>query len=193
MPLKDGARVRLIGNAERYPHFIAPSGATGTVVDHGDPAITLAVRLDEPLPGAEEWGNEVHWLDGDGDPSGDVSTSPVTYTLVEFHQQAQIDPATGKSWWEEEAIAEDQSLMVFNTPEDAADMARFMLGADGDDGEREPREGMVPLIGILANDCSDPDENTGWAQGWVGLDGVYHDGDYENDPPEWETHAIRPA
>lgn len=55
-----GTRVRLLHAEERYPHFIAPQGATGTVVDRG---MNLAVRLDETVEGAEEWENEVHWFD----------------------------------------------------------------------------------------------------------------------------------
>jgi len=62
-----GARVELVVDVDRYPHFVAPAGATGVVVDLDDPQIILAVRLDEPLVGAEEWSNEVHWFDGDGD------------------------------------------------------------------------------------------------------------------------------
>jgi hypothetical protein len=65
-----GSRVELVVDVDRYPHFVAPAGSTGTVVDHGDPQIVLAVRLDEPLAGAEEWDNEVHWLDGDAELNG---------------------------------------------------------------------------------------------------------------------------
>lgn len=67
-----GSRVELTHDVERYPHFVAAAGSTGTVVDIGDPNI-YAVRLDEPLAGAEEWSNEVHWiLDTGDDPSGAV-------------------------------------------------------------------------------------------------------------------------
>ena len=65
--LAAGSRVELVVDVDRYPHFVAPAGATGTVVEHGDPGIVLAVRLDEPVAGAEDWDNEVHWLDGDAD------------------------------------------------------------------------------------------------------------------------------
>lgn len=64
---EDGDRVELVVDYDVYPHFIAPAGATGTVVDHGDDQIVLAVRLDEPLAGAEDWDNEVHWLDGNAE------------------------------------------------------------------------------------------------------------------------------
>jgi hypothetical protein len=74
--LPTGTRVALTRDVDRYPHFIAPNGATGTVVDHGDPSIVLAVRLDDRLAGAEDWDNEVHWLDADvelgNDPLDDI-------------------------------------------------------------------------------------------------------------------------
>ena len=62
-----GDRVELIVDVDRFPHFVAPAGSTGTVVDVGDSQIVLAVRLDEPVDGAEDWDNEVHWTDGDAD------------------------------------------------------------------------------------------------------------------------------
>ena len=75
MTLAEGTRVRLRQDEERWPHFIAPKGATGTVIDVGAPSqIALAVRLDEPLEGAEMWSNEVHWMVDfiDHDPIDDV-------------------------------------------------------------------------------------------------------------------------
>jgi hypothetical protein len=71
MTIAEGTRVRLIHDEDRYPHFIAPKGATGTVVDpHG---MNLAVRMDETVPGAEDWDNEVHWFDMDDfDPAEHV-------------------------------------------------------------------------------------------------------------------------
>jgi hypothetical protein len=63
-----GERVRLTERVDRYPHFVAPMGAIGTVVDIGDENV-FAVCLDEMLPGAEEWDNAVYWeLDSDDDP-----------------------------------------------------------------------------------------------------------------------------
>ena len=69
-----GARVRLKHDVDRYPHFIAPKGAEGIVVNHDphDPAL-VAVRLDEKVEGAEEWENEVHWYFPNGDdPTLDI-------------------------------------------------------------------------------------------------------------------------
>jgi hypothetical protein len=69
-----GSRVKLLHDEVRYPHFIAPAGALGVVVDVGDPTIELAVRLDEHLEGAEDWSNEVHWfyMEEDWSPLDDV-------------------------------------------------------------------------------------------------------------------------
>jgi hypothetical protein len=65
-----GALVRLRHDVDRYPHFIAPADSIGVVVDVGDSSV-FAVRLDEPLPGAEDWENEVHWSN-DEDPADDL-------------------------------------------------------------------------------------------------------------------------
>lgn len=58
----EGERVELTRDVERYPHFIAPEGARGTVV-HVSPE-QFSVRMDEPIEGAEEWDNEVCWYAG---------------------------------------------------------------------------------------------------------------------------------
>lgn len=61
-----GERVRLRHDIDRYPHFIARAGATGTITDLGSPAGSyISVRMDEHLPGAEEWDNEVVWPECD--------------------------------------------------------------------------------------------------------------------------------
>jgi hypothetical protein len=68
---KEGMRLRLRHAVDRYPHFIAPAGAVGTVT-HADSNV-LCLRLDEYLPGAEEWDNEVVWAICNGDdPSLDL-------------------------------------------------------------------------------------------------------------------------
>lgn len=69
---KVGDRVELTREVWRYPHFAAPAGLAGLVVAVADDGGDLfAVRMDEPLPGAEEWSNEIHWFDGD-DPADDL-------------------------------------------------------------------------------------------------------------------------
>lgn len=72
-----GMRVRLRHDVDRYPHFIARQGMEGVVVTAGDEQDTqpyiLAVRMDDVLPGAEEWQNEVHWVPSYGEkPSDDL-------------------------------------------------------------------------------------------------------------------------
>jgi hypothetical protein len=56
-----GTKVRLRHDVDRYPHFIAPKGATGTVTKVDDEV--LIVSMDQPISGAEDWDNEVHWFD----------------------------------------------------------------------------------------------------------------------------------
>lgn len=71
-----GSRVRFTETVERYPHFTVSAGSVGKVVDVGDPCI-YAVRLDETLPGAEDWGNQVHWsLDAGEDPRDALESLP---------------------------------------------------------------------------------------------------------------------
>jgi hypothetical protein len=66
--LRPGLRVQLRQDVERFPHFIAKAGLKGTVHFANDDG-TVCVRMDERLPGAEEWQNEVQW-GPDGDALG---------------------------------------------------------------------------------------------------------------------------
>jgi hypothetical protein len=68
--LSVGDRVRLTHEVWRYPHFIAECGQAGTVtyVSHD----MVAVRMDAPVKGAEEWDNEVHWYPCNGDDLSDL-------------------------------------------------------------------------------------------------------------------------
>jgi len=68
--LAPGDRVRLIHEVWRYPHFIAEIGEAGTVTEAS--ADLVAVRMDTPICGAEEWGNEVHWYPTNGDDLSDL-------------------------------------------------------------------------------------------------------------------------
>ena len=60
---KEGERVELRHDVDRYPHFVADAGEHGTVsYTHEDAhGGTIAVRMDNPINGAEEWNNEVQW------------------------------------------------------------------------------------------------------------------------------------
>lgn len=69
--LTKGTRVALRHDIERYPHFIAPKGATG-VITEADHEL-FAVKMDEVLVGAEDWDNEIHWYPlNEEDPTPDL-------------------------------------------------------------------------------------------------------------------------
>jgi hypothetical protein len=59
-----GDRVRLRRDVERFPHFIAKTGLTGEIVAF-DSEDCVWVLMDAPLPGAEEWDNEILWTTED--------------------------------------------------------------------------------------------------------------------------------
>jgi hypothetical protein len=70
-----GTRHRLTRAVERFPHFVAPVGATGTITEADEDYVCL--RMDEHLPGAEEWDNEVVWsAEDDCDERGQPKASP---------------------------------------------------------------------------------------------------------------------
>ena len=73
--LLPGTPVRLVNDVDRYPHFIAGAGMTGRVtVNDGE---TFCVRMDQHLPGAEDWDNEIVWSVYDGDnPMRDIAYAP---------------------------------------------------------------------------------------------------------------------
>lgn len=103
---KTGDRVWLIHPVDRYPHFVAPANATGTVVDTGDQNV-FAVRLDAPVAGAEDWDNQVLWaLDADEDPARDIALvghdapawTPACWD--DAPPAADRPPGTDRSWGE---------------------------------------------------------------------------------------------
>lgn len=61
--LANGTRVQLLRDVERFPHFIARKGMTGTIVDACEDHI--AVKMDTYIDGCEEWSNEIVWSDAD--------------------------------------------------------------------------------------------------------------------------------
>jgi len=81
-----GSRGRLRRSVDRFPHFVAQAGATGTVTEATDSLIAL--RLDESLPGAEEWDNEVCWTSDDIE-SADQTVAAVFYEDVEITGRRQ--------------------------------------------------------------------------------------------------------
>jgi len=76
-----GSRGRLRRPVDRFPHFVAEAGASGTVTEATDSLIAL--KLDESLPGAEEWDNEVRWT------SDDIETADQTVAAV-FYEDVEI-------------------------------------------------------------------------------------------------------
>lgn len=73
--ITEGARVRFTRSLERFPHFTVPEGAVGEVVEEASHEI-VCVRMDEPLPGAEPWDNEVLFTTDDaegGDARGEAA------------------------------------------------------------------------------------------------------------------------
>lgn len=68
-----GTRVRLTGEVDRYPHFLADKGLTGVVVQNSKD--TFSVSMDKLIDGAEEWGNCIEWsapFEEAHDPSEDL-------------------------------------------------------------------------------------------------------------------------
>ncbi|HSS43055.1 MAG TPA: hypothetical protein VLK37_10980 [Solirubrobacterales bacterium] len=81
-----GSRGRLRRSVDRFPHFVAQAGATGTVTEATDSLIAL--RLDRFLPGAEEWDNEVCWT-ADDIEAADQTVAAVFYEDVEIGRRRQ--------------------------------------------------------------------------------------------------------
>lgn len=57
--IKIGQRIVLIMEVDRYPYFIAPRMATGTVTEVSNRHITA--KMDQLIEGAETWGNCIVW------------------------------------------------------------------------------------------------------------------------------------
>ena len=100
-----GTRVRLTCNVERYPHFIAQAGRRGTVIEATEEV--FSVRMDDYLPGAEDWQNEVHWYPRNCDqwPDGELEV-----LLTSRYEDVTVDPAV------EEAILNIQQAIRVIAP-----------------------------------------------------------------------------
>jgi hypothetical protein len=72
-----GARFRLSRPIERFPHFRAEAGAVGTVVEANSNVICL--HMDEYLPGAEDWDNEIVWTEDDDEAQTAPSATSAFY------------------------------------------------------------------------------------------------------------------
>ena len=58
--IQPGYRFVLRHDVDRFPHFIARKGATGTVTDVERDG-TIVALMDQHIDGAEEWENRVWW------------------------------------------------------------------------------------------------------------------------------------
>jgi hypothetical protein len=113
--LPAGTRARLKCEVWRYPHFKAAEGLTGTVTAC-EPEM-IALRMDEPLAGAEEWNNEIHWYPMNGDNAlldlevlprlSDAWSSPPSAEREPQHGAVRQHPETGDwqeyvggQWWD---------------------------------------------------------------------------------------------
>ena len=67
---KTGDRVRLTDTKEAFPHFLLEgnpvTGPTGTVTDSHDESVWG--KMDEHVPGIEDWDNEIQFAHQYGDP-----------------------------------------------------------------------------------------------------------------------------
>lgn len=138
--VEEGMRVRLDRDVERFPHFTAPAGMTGTVTDITDN--NISVRMDEHLPGAETWDNEIVWHD--------------------------VDDASASSFYEDTTPIIADDLRVIRTPDGDDYVAyiikvggagrgaealvkparEFLGGAAGDPEPEQLRERWVPLSAV---------------------------------------------
>jgi hypothetical protein len=76
MTLKLGGRYQLREDVDRYPHFLARAGMTGTLMEDTNEVTIL--KMDEPLENCEEWDNCIIWsrASSDDDPEGDLEAIP---------------------------------------------------------------------------------------------------------------------
>lgn len=81
------ARVRLRRAVER-DHFVAQAGAVGTVIE-SSPTL-IALWMDEFIPGAEEWNNEVWWTSEDGEAPVDYGAPDEERVTSAFYADAEI-------------------------------------------------------------------------------------------------------
>jgi len=83
-----GTRARLRHEIERFPHFLIDEGATGTVVEAS--ATLIALRMDEFVPGAEEWDNELCWTDEDAAFFAEPGAPEERWVAAAFHEDVEV-------------------------------------------------------------------------------------------------------
>lgn len=80
-------RARLRRTVER-DSFVAEAGAKGIVIE-SSPTL-IALWMDDFIPGAEEWDNEVWWTSEDGEAPVDYSASDEERVIAAFYADAEI-------------------------------------------------------------------------------------------------------
>ena len=58
--MREGYRFKLVRPVDRFSDFVAPAGLTGTVA-LVTPEGGLWAMMDQYVPGAEHWANQIHW------------------------------------------------------------------------------------------------------------------------------------
>jgi hypothetical protein len=87
-----GTRFALSKPVERGPHFAAPAGATGTIVYVDE--YVICMHMDDYLPGAESWHNEITWaIEDDCDTLGIPSTNPSATAAFRRDTRPLSDPS----------------------------------------------------------------------------------------------------
>ena len=83
-----GSRARLLRVVERFPHFLIKEGATGRITEATESLIAL--RMDEFVPGAEEWDNELYWTQEDAEFAAVAGATAEQRIAAAFHEDAEI-------------------------------------------------------------------------------------------------------
>jgi len=99
-PLKQGDRVTLVRDVERFPHFVAHKGMQGTVDLVDNDTGFLSVEMDDHIDGCEEWDNCIDWSGENG-----------------FDWAPDIQPLRGRDLFEElaRALRPEEIITCFAT------------------------------------------------------------------------------
>jgi hypothetical protein len=156
-PPRLGARFTLTASVERYPHFIAPLAATGTIIETEPDLIGL--HLDRYLPGAESWNNDVVFSAEDDYDRTAPAAHPSAVRALYNHARSLEEPAIpARAQTPAEADAENFErdaregvrLVPCGAPDTAppSDLEVYLLGNGlGQVSYHEPQPGACGLAG----------------------------------------------
>lgn len=91
-----GAPARLRRGVERYSHFQIEAEASGIVTEASESLVAL--RMNEPVPGAEHWDNELWWTAEDGVPILGALAGGVQLVAAAFHMDAEVTGVPRAQW-----------------------------------------------------------------------------------------------